>query len=80
MSLILSRKYRESIMIGEDIEITVLGMKGNQVHLSISAPKNIPIHRREIYDRIKDEAAYAELPILTEELEEIDAPALEETL
>ncbi len=54
--LILTRKTKESIVIGNDkeIKITVLNVRGNQVQLGIEAPKNITVHREEIYDRIQD--------------------------
>lgn len=47
--LVLSRKLNESIMIGNDIEVTVLAVEGEQIKLGINAPKNIEIHRKEIY-------------------------------
>ncbi|MEM8981488.1 MAG: carbon storage regulator CsrA [Pseudomonadota bacterium] len=50
--LILTRKVGESIHIGDEVEITTLGIKGNQVRLGITAPKTVSIHRKEIYDRI----------------------------
>ena len=53
--LALSRKQGESIMIGNDIEITILESKGDQVKIGISAPKSIPIYRKEIYAQIQDE-------------------------
>jgi carbon storage regulator len=53
--LILTRRVGETIMIGEEITCTVLGVKGNQVRVGISAPKQIPVHREEIYERIKRE-------------------------
>lgn len=52
--LALSRKTNESIMIGNDIEITVLEVKGDQVKIGISAPKSVPIYRKEIYLQIKE--------------------------
>ena len=52
--LALSRKQGESIMIGGNIEITVLEVKGDQVKLGIAAPKNVPIYRREIYEQIQE--------------------------
>jgi len=58
--LILTRRIGETVMIGDDVTITVLGVKGNQVRLGISAPKNVPVHREEIYIRIKREEAIAE--------------------
>jgi carbon storage regulator len=51
--LALSRKENESIMIGNDIEITVLEIKGDQVKIGISAPKSVPIYRKEIYLQIQ---------------------------
>lgn len=53
--LILTRRVLESVMIGSDVVITVLGVKGNQVRIGISAPKHIPVHREEIYDKLQDE-------------------------
>ena len=52
--LILSRTFSESIIIGDDITITVIEIRGNQVRLGISAPKDIAVHREEIYLKIKD--------------------------
>jgi carbon storage regulator len=54
--LILTRRLRESIRIGEDIEITVLGLKANQVRLGIAAPSAVAVHREEVYARIKANA------------------------
>ena len=53
--LALSRRIGESIMIGNDIEITIIEIKGEQVRLGINAPKSVPIHRKEIYLQIKEE-------------------------
>jgi len=69
--LILTRRVGESLMIGKDIVVTVLGIKGLQVRLGINAPKHVPVHREEVYDRIRaetgssparDERAEEELP------------------
>lgn len=51
--LILTRKIGESLLIGDDVEITVLSVRGNQVKLGVKAPKEISVHREEIYQRIK---------------------------
>ena len=53
--LILTRKTGETVMIGEEVTVTVLGVKGNQVRLGINAPRDISVHREEIYVRIKGE-------------------------
>ncbi len=55
--LILTRRVGETVMIGDDVTITVLGVKGNQVRVGINAPKSIAVHREEIYERIKREHA-----------------------
>ncbi len=55
--LILTRRAGETVMIGSDVTITVLGVKGNQVRLGINAPKDVAVHREEIYERIQSEQA-----------------------
>lgn len=57
--LILTRRVGESVMIGKDITCTVLGVKGNQVRLGINAPKDIAVHREEVYVRIQHEQSAA---------------------
>jgi carbon storage regulator len=53
--LILTRRAGETVMIGSDVTITVLGVKGNQVRIGINAPKDVAVHREEIYERIQSE-------------------------
>ncbi len=53
--LILTRRVGETLMIGDEVTVTVLGVKGNQVRIGVSAPKDVSVHREEIYDRIKRE-------------------------
>jgi len=53
--LVLSRQRDESIMIGDDVEIIIVDVRGDKVRLGITAPKDIPVHRREIYDAIQRE-------------------------
>ncbi|MCU0760866.1 MAG: carbon storage regulator CsrA [Steroidobacteraceae bacterium] len=53
--LILTRRVGETVMIGNEVTVTVLGVKGNQVRLGINAPKDVAVHREEIFERIKAE-------------------------
>jgi carbon storage regulator len=53
--LILTRRVGETVMIGDEVTVTVLGVKGNQVRIGVNAPKDVAVHREEIYERIKRE-------------------------
>ncbi|WP_018865275.1 MULTISPECIES: carbon storage regulator CsrA [Thioalkalivibrio] len=58
--LILTRRVGETLMIGEDVSVTVLGVKGNQVRIGINAPQDVAVHREEIFQRIQRESNVAD--------------------
>jgi len=60
--LILTRRIGEVLRIGDDVSITILGVKGNQVRIGIDAPKDVAVHREEIYQRIKREQSQGTAP------------------
>ena len=51
--LILTRRINETLMVGDDVTVTVLGISGNQVRIGVNAPRSVPVHRQEIYEKIK---------------------------
>jgi carbon storage regulator len=60
--LILTRRPNETLMIGTEITVTVLGVKGNQVRIGVNAPKNVTVHREEIFERINAEKRENDAP------------------
>ena len=60
--LILTRRPNETLMIGTEITVTVLGVKGNQVRIGVNAPRNVAVHREEIFDRINAEKRESNAP------------------
>ncbi|MFC6570145.1 carbon storage regulator CsrA [Actinoplanes utahensis] len=53
--LILMRRVGETLIVGDDVSVTVLGVKGNQVRIGVNAPQDVSVHREEVYERIQDE-------------------------
>ncbi|BCX88211.1 carbon storage regulator [Methylomarinovum tepidoasis] len=79
--LILTRRVGETLVIGDNITVTVLGVKGNQVRIGVNAPRDVAVHREEIYERIKreqgSEAAVQQSPSSEPETPDVDSSDLE---
>ena len=69
--LILTRRVGETLMIGDEVTVTVLGVKGNQVRIGVNAPKDVAVHREEIYERIKHEKSGEQSEVANPNSEEV---------
>jgi len=72
--LILTRRVGETVMIGDEVTVTVLGVKGNQVRMGINAPRTVAVHREEIFERIKQEGPDSEFAPAAESKVPADRP------
>jgi len=71
--LILTRRVGETLMIGDEVTVTVLGVKGNQVRIGVNAPKDVAVHREEIYERIKLEREGKAEAAMTDDAREVSS-------
>lgn len=71
--LILTRRVGETLMIGDEVTVTVLGVKGNQVRIGVNAPRDVAVHREEIYERIKREQSPEASPAMIDESPELQS-------
>ena len=76
--LILTRKFGETLMIGDDVAVTVLGAAGTQVRIGIKAPQAIAVHREEVYERLKRKAKEHEAALATETVTQAETEAEED--
>jgi carbon storage regulator len=74
--LILTRRVGENLVIGNDIVVTILGVKGNQVRVGINAPMDVEVHRDEVYQRIQRNERDSQLPPPARTASSVDAPAV----
>lgn len=65
--LILTRRIGETLMVGDEVTVTVLGVKGNQIRIGVNAPKEVAVHREEIYQRIQKEKERGDEPVVSED-------------
>ncbi len=72
--LILTRRVGETVMIGDEVTVTVLGVKGNQVRMGINAPRTVAVHREEIFERIKHEGPESEFSPTAESIAPTGCP------
>lgn len=68
--LILTRRVGETLMVGDDVTVTVLGVKSNQVRIGVNAPRDVAVHREEIYQRIQDEKSTDDVSSDQEQIEQ----------